>query len=507
MRVDRRNRLLLLFLVFAFVPLAGNDKGACDPEPQCVVEAEVCDGLDNDCDGLVDEDLGVTSCGLGACLHTVDNCIGGQAQVCDSLAGAAAEICNGLDDDCDGAVDEDLGDTTCGLGPCAHTEANCADGQEQFCDPLAGAVQETCNGIDDDCDGSVDEELGADCPPCEAGSYAPAGVYQCASCAPGTVAPYVGSTSCFACPLGTVALPDHKSCAACAANSYANEERSACLPCPEGTASPAGSDDVSDCVPVIRAPSGVTLDFAPRAEGDEGDDVFLNELVSFTATVADDGGAPISYYVFRTVDPSGALVGNVVSYGPSYQRSFTEGGAWEVYVVAHNGYFLSAATPPLDDVGEPETIDVGSGVAPGILSFTASDPDNCDSFYGAGDTLTIVFDADTDQGGLDSEPLTKAQTDGLFLFSRSVGLDYTGQWIDPATFVITVVTPGDSPHYRLRHGVCEGVGGHPGRWRHLRALDLHRDPERQLRDLPARLAALRGLPVAVLRRPCPPPRA
>jgi hypothetical protein len=68
---------------------------------------EVCDGADNDGDGSVDEDLGVLSCGLGACFTQVDACVSGVPQECVPLP-APPEICgNGIDDDCDGQVDED----------------------------------------------------------------------------------------------------------------------------------------------------------------------------------------------------------------------------------------------------------------------------------------------------------------------------------------------------------------------------------------------------------------
>lgn len=70
----------------------------------------------------------------------------------------AAEACNGADDDCDGSTDEDLGTTTCGLGVCEHTVDDCAGGIAQECDPLAGAEEETINNIDDDCDGMTDED-------------------------------------------------------------------------------------------------------------------------------------------------------------------------------------------------------------------------------------------------------------------------------------------------------------------------------------------------------------
>ena len=120
---------------------------------------EVCDGLDNDCDGYTDEDLGTTTCGLGICHHTVQNCVNGVPQHCDPLEGRMIEVCDGYDNDCDGYTDEDLGTTTCGLGECRHTAPNCLNGVPQTCDPYLGMSPEICDGLDNDCDGDTDENL------------------------------------------------------------------------------------------------------------------------------------------------------------------------------------------------------------------------------------------------------------------------------------------------------------------------------------------------------------
>lgn len=64
---------------------------------------EVCDGMDNDLDGHVDEGLGTLSCGVGACARTVDVCVNGVGQTC-TPGTPTAEICgDGVDQDCDGA--------------------------------------------------------------------------------------------------------------------------------------------------------------------------------------------------------------------------------------------------------------------------------------------------------------------------------------------------------------------------------------------------------------------
>jgi hypothetical protein len=53
--------------------------------------------------------LGSTSCGLGICNHTVQNCLNGVPQTCNPFQGQGTETCDGFDKDCDGSTDEDMG--------------------------------------------------------------------------------------------------------------------------------------------------------------------------------------------------------------------------------------------------------------------------------------------------------------------------------------------------------------------------------------------------------------
>ena len=161
----------------------------CDPSTgaygdcrfQTLPADELCDGLDNDCDGSVDDNLAATPCYEGdpaeyaqpqtACRQGTFVCDAGQYACVDQvLPVLAPDDCNGLDDDCDGLVDEDCqcqADT-----PCAGSAIGICQPGVQLCDgnvlvDCRGQVQpeatETCNGRDDDCDGVTDEDTDEAC--------------------------------------------------------------------------------------------------------------------------------------------------------------------------------------------------------------------------------------------------------------------------------------------------------------------------------------------------------
>ena len=153
---------------------------------------EICDGVDNDCDGYAD--VGTTGTwyadedgdGYGDDETELEDCEGPEGWVeqggdCDDGDAAvnpgAEEVCDGDDDNCDGRAD--VGEVGTWYSDHDGDGYGYASEQEETCDPDEGWVQddsdcnpndgtvfpgaaETCNQVDDDCDDLVDEDFDAD---------------------------------------------------------------------------------------------------------------------------------------------------------------------------------------------------------------------------------------------------------------------------------------------------------------------------------------------------------
>jgi len=138
--------------------LTDGDCDDSDPEVHPAAQ-DVCDGVDNDCDDAVDEDSdtdgdGHTTCGADGVQPTPDDdCDDGNA---DSYP-QAEEVCDGEDNDCDGAVPEDeVDDDGDGVTEC---EGDCDDADAA----AYPGGSEVCDGADNDCDGvTPDDETDGD---------------------------------------------------------------------------------------------------------------------------------------------------------------------------------------------------------------------------------------------------------------------------------------------------------------------------------------------------------
>ena len=155
-------------------------KTSCNQETQEIIcedigypEIEICDGIDNNCNGEIDEGLRAENYNyqnpcreteLGVCRSSEALCNMGN-WICIPPSNYGQEICDGLDNDCDGEVDEDIEQRfvydgepqTLNIGECRAGLTYCEDGEERIHGMVTPILEICGNDDDDDCDGFTDE--------------------------------------------------------------------------------------------------------------------------------------------------------------------------------------------------------------------------------------------------------------------------------------------------------------------------------------------------------------
>jgi hypothetical protein len=127
----------------------------------CVPPVESCNGSDDDCDSLADDGF---ECRQGSSSTCTASCGTIGMRTCGATCAwtactPPAETCNGLDEDCDSVVDDGFACARSTSGSCTTT---CGSSGTRTCSAsctwsACSAPAESCNGSDDDCDGLTDE--------------------------------------------------------------------------------------------------------------------------------------------------------------------------------------------------------------------------------------------------------------------------------------------------------------------------------------------------------------
>jgi hypothetical protein len=197
---------------------------ACDPPETCTGSAaacpadvvtrtptpETCNGVDDNCNGTRDESVTQTcytgpggTLGVGVCRAGTQTCVvngTGTWGACTGQTLPATEVCDNLDNDCNGTTDNGLTRTcyngptgTSGVGICRSGTQTCVAGSwGSTCPGEVVPRTETCNATDDDCDGTTDD------PYRTTSAYGGANEVNNAACGSGcaTTNPVTGACSC-----------------------------------------------------------------------------------------------------------------------------------------------------------------------------------------------------------------------------------------------------------------------------------------------------------------------
>eukprot|EP01006_Ploeotia_vitrea_P042220 TRINITY_DN66613_c8_g2_i2.p1 TRINITY_DN66613_c8_g2~~TRINITY_DN66613_c8_g2_i2.p1 ORF type:complete len:2223 (-),score=1257.35 TRINITY_DN66613_c8_g2_i2:319-6339(-) len=293
--------------------------------------------------------------------------------------------------------------------------------------------------------GRFSNQQGKKCEFCPAGTYASTtGLSSCVQCAVGKFSSFNGAQSCRDCPPGQFA-PEvgAKVCTNCPIGTYKGPSDTKCEPCPNGgTTEITGALFADQCIQKAVRPQGLKRPLASSKSD--------TAITWVWGPPDNDATANIFFWV-------GVLSGDGRSrFEQSEKRQMTfedltANTKYEFFVIARNPDGFSDPSP----TGSATT----TAPAPKVVSMVASDPDNGDSTWGAGDIVTITFDVDTNKPAANN----KTAIDAFITFDPPIGSNYQGEWTDAKTLVITILA-GDfgnflvTPYIGLATGNVRAAG-------------------------------------------------
>ncbi len=160
--------------------IVGSDTGECrkgiiscvNGKPETIQEEikpspEICDNLDNNCNGETDENIGdiITGTDIGECQKGIKRCVNHQLVTIEAEIKPAAEICDGKDNDCNNKIDDNIADIITGTdtGECQKGIKRCVNHELVTIQEEISPENEQCNNLDDNCNGLIDDELYQTC--------------------------------------------------------------------------------------------------------------------------------------------------------------------------------------------------------------------------------------------------------------------------------------------------------------------------------------------------------